>query len=65
MEMMGQMQTMIGAMKDAMDPPAPPQAPPPPPPMSPATRDVLAQPGAPPLEALMAQLVKQRNQRAG
>lgn len=65
MEMMGQMQSLVGAMKDAVNPPAPPQAPPPPPPVSPATRDVLSQPGAPPLEALMAELLRQRQQRQG
>ena len=65
MEMMGQMQTMIGAMKDAANPPAPPQAPPPPPPMSPATKEVMSQPGVPPLEALMAELVRQQQKRQG
>ena len=58
--MMGQMQQLVEIMGKAMQPPSPPQMPTPQPPMSPATRDVMSQPGAPPLEVLMAQLMKQR-----
>lgn len=62
-EMIGQMQGLMGAMQQAMQPPPPPQMPPPPPPpLSPATRQVLGQPGAPPLEAIMAELMRQRQQ---
>lgn len=56
--MMGQMQQLAESIGKAMQPP--PQMPSPPPPMSPATKAVLSQPGAPSLEAVMAQLMKQR-----
>ena len=58
--MMGQMQQLADSMGKAMQPPPQPQMPPPPPPMSPATRELMSQPGMPPLDAIMAQLMKQR-----
>ena len=61
-ELMGSMQSLMGAMQQAMQPPPPVQTPPPPPPMSPATREFMAQPGAPPLDALMAELMRRRQQ---
>ena len=65
MEIMGQLQGLMGAMQKAVEPPPPVQMPPPPPPMSPATRAVMSQPGTPPLEALMSELLRQRQQKAG
>ena len=61
-DLMGSMQSLMGAMQQAIQPPPPQMPPPPPPPMSPVTRQVLSQPGAPPLEAIMAQLLKSREQ---
>lgn len=60
MEILGQAQGLMDAMTKAMQPPPPVQIPPPPPPLSPVTRSVLSQPGAPPLEAMMAELMRQR-----
>lgn len=58
--MLGQMQGLMAQMAKAMQPPPAPQMPTPPPPMSPATKEVLSQPGAPPLEVILAMLTKAR-----
>jgi hypothetical protein len=62
MELMGTMQSLMSAMQQANQPPPPIQTPPPPPPLSPATKEVMARPGALSLDALMAELMRRRQQ---
>lgn len=66
MELLGQASGLMDAMTKALSPPSAPMptAPPtPPPPLSPVTRSIISQPGAPPLEALMAELLRAKQQR--